>query len=657
MPGKGDSGGGTCPNPMFIIWLEEWRDEADKRGLNAKWTYMKAISSIKKYPLPLRSGKECKILENIGDGIAKKLDDRLQQYLDNGGDPVLLHKIKKQTSKTQSTDKSRHKGAASTRNKYCDNSSTSSDSTITENSGRQYVCKYRSGAYALLMTLYNDKQDINSVGYMSKEDLQTKAQPLCDKSFTVGEGGSHYTAWSSMGTLVKKGYTVKRSNPAKYSITDAGCELARKLLEGSVGLDKNNPNNGSHSSKPLLERDSSSEDCDSNLVTDEVSSHSTADEEAALASGNLLARIRKNGYQVKSNNIALKNSVVRCDTGAQALESNSKATCTNETIGTVNSVTKISTTFTKKSTETSRATVGATAVTTSHKRSPEPLHCDDNTKSKSPRISSSVSEVVDEHLDLITKSSTSPSPLFTLQAGTFDVVLLVDTSETTGAGKHKKDLLATLFTNNVNVESRKLQLGDFLWVAKEKSGAGREVVLDTIVERKRMDDLAGSIVDGRFREQKFRLKNCGLKNPVYLVEKHGSLDHLPVPEATLRQAITNTQVIDNFFVKETSDIYDSANFITQLTSHLSSMYAKKTLVALPMDQVKQLKEWDHHSIVIRTDTQYLIPYDHFSTQTQKNKILTVREMFTKFLMQVKWLFPVREKGRSGKKTLVLKLFL
>jgi len=29
-----------------------------------------------------------------------------------------------------------------------------------------------------------------------------------------------------------------------------------------------------------------------------------------------------------------------------------------------------------------------------------------------------------------------------------------------------------------------------------------ELVLDFIVERKRMDDLAGSIVDGRFREQK-----------------------------------------------------------------------------------------------------------------------------------------------------------
>lgn len=33
----------------------------------------------------------------------------------------------------------------------------------------------------------------------------------------------------------------------------------------------------------------------------------------------------------------------------------------------------------------------------------------------------------------------------------------------------------------------------------------RELVLDYIIERKRMDDLCGSIIDGRFREQKVLL--------------------------------------------------------------------------------------------------------------------------------------------------------
>ncbi len=58
---------------------------------------------------------------------------------------------------------------------------------------------------------------------------------------------------------------------------------------------------------------------------------------------------------------------------------------------------------------------------------------------------------------------------------------------------------------------RKLNVGDFLWVGRERAcpvpgqlslPSSREVVLEYIVERKRMDDLAGSITDGRFKEQK-----------------------------------------------------------------------------------------------------------------------------------------------------------
>jgi ERCC4-type nuclease len=44
------------------------------------------------------------------------------------------------------------------------------------------------------------------------------------------------------------------------------------------------------------------------------------------------------------------------------------------------------------------------------------------------------------------------------------------------------------------------------------------VVLDCIVERKTINDLASSIVDGRYEEQKGRLKGCGVFNCVYLVE-------------------------------------------------------------------------------------------------------------------------------------------
>lgn len=69
-------------------------------------------------------------------------------------------------------------------------------------------------------------------------------------------------------------------------------------------------------------------------------------------------------------------------------------------------------------------------------------------------------------------------------------------------GRNKKLFLEELKKTGISFDVRKLHVGDFLWVAKEISGEQRELVLDYIVERKRMDDLARSIKDGRFKEQK-----------------------------------------------------------------------------------------------------------------------------------------------------------
>ena len=62
--------------------------------------------------------------------------------------------------------------------------------------------------------------------------------------------------------------------------------------------------------------------------------------------------------------------------------------------------------------------------------------------------------------------------------------------------------------------------------------------MDFIVERKRMDDLASSICDGRFREQKHRLKQSGLGHVIYLIEEYGArLTFGSMPESSLRQVI------------------------------------------------------------------------------------------------------------------------
>lgn len=69
------------------------------RGLFHDYHYFsQAISSLKKYPLPLKNGKEAKILQNFGDGICKILDDRLEKYYRENGELKLKAKPKYSTS-------------------------------------------------------------------------------------------------------------------------------------------------------------------------------------------------------------------------------------------------------------------------------------------------------------------------------------------------------------------------------------------------------------------------------------------------------------------------------------------------------------------------------------------------------------------------------
>jgi crossover junction endonuclease MUS81 len=61
--------------------------------------------------------------------------------------------------------------------------------------------------------------------------------------------------------------------------------------------------------------------------------------------------------------------------------------------------------------------------------------------------------------------------------------------------------------SKVKYDIGKLSVGDFAWVVRSKSNLGQsesDLILDYVVERKRMDDLCQSIIDGRYKEQKVK---------------------------------------------------------------------------------------------------------------------------------------------------------
>lgn len=92
-----------------------------------------------------------------------------------------------------------------------------------------------------------------------------------------------------------------------------------------------------------------------------------------------------------------------------------------------------------------------------------------------------------------------------LEPNTFDIILIADFAEVKGGvvmpgekKSHRRDLLSDYFQERgIRFESRKLNVGDYLWIARNRRSADSvELVLDLIIERKRIDDLASSITDG-----------------------------------------------------------------------------------------------------------------------------------------------------------------
>lgn len=170
--------------------------------------------------------------------------------------------------------------------------------------------------------------------------------------------------------------------------------------------------------------------------------------------------------------------------------------------------------------------------------------------------------------------------------------------------------------SNVANEVRKLNVGDFLWIAQHKTIKSKEFVLPYIIERKRLDDLSSSIKDGRFHEQKFRLKQCGIENVVYLIENHLKNGKLQcgLPFTTLLQAATNTQIHSKFQVKFTENSQHTILYLTVMTSFIENIFKNKSPVKFQ-----------------------LMEFDKFNQAAVKQRKCNVRETFIKQLLALKGL--------------------
>ncbi|KAL8867602.1 MAG: hypothetical protein Q9174_005556, partial [Haloplaca sp. 1 TL-2023] len=169
---------------------------------------------------------------------------------------------------------------------------------------------------------------------------------------------------------------------------------------------------------------------------------------------------------------------------------------------------------------------------------------------------------------------------------------------------------------------------------------GTEIALDYIIERKRLDDLISSIKDGRFHEQKFRLRKSGVRNVVYLVEDISISQEVKNKYwEAVQSAVVGTQVINGFFVKRTRGLDETIRYLVRMTRILKLTYESQPLTLLPSHTLSPstyLPLLTHLSST-QPKTPHHITYASFSSLSSKTGTRTLRDVFLQMLMTTRGL--------------------
>lgn len=433
-----------------------------------------------------------------------------------------------------------------------------------------YVPKLRSGAYAILLALATLDQESNQA--ISKDELIALAQPHCDASFTTpSDPTKFFTAWKSMQTLETKELVCTKGRPTKkYYLSDEGWEVATRMRATLEG-----------GSVPPPQRKQTKAPARAVSPEDEVP-HGPVARRPTTTTELPQSRPKSNATTNHSHVVDLLSSP-----GPDWLDSESEENGGNH------------------SRVQARQCLGSTA---------------------------SLSE------DTIV-----------LPAGSFEVRMVLDMREIRTTSD-RDYISGELKKHDVVPILRSLPLGDVLWIADVKpshvdslraanSGDGdagnSEVVLEHILERKRLDDLISSIKDGRFHEQKFRLHKSGIRNVTYLVEEYAiSSERSDKYGDALESAIASMQVVDHFFVKQTSKLDDTIRYLARMTKTLKNLYETKDI------HVIQSRNFEADVAAttlerfrkVSPEKIFGVTFSIFSTMCDKSESMTLRDVYLKMLM-------------------------
>ena len=157
---------------------------------------------------------------------------------------------------------------------------------------------------------------------------------------------------------------------------------------------------------------------------------------------------------------------------------------------------------------------------------------------------------------------------------TDNIYLIVDLREKGAGNENFRVEILNKCSYPIPIEEKNLSLGDFTWIFKDQLD-GEEYMIDFIIERKTLNDLSASILDGRYSEQKYRLKNSPYKNTYYLFEgtELNTHNNSNLSKDAINTAINNTINIHNIKFFRTLSTKDTVNKLIELDSNIRKNFS------------------------------------------------------------------------------------
>ena len=519
---------------------------------------------------------------------------------------------------------------------------------------KTYVPALRSGPYAILLALSTLPGD-SSNGLTKIQTIEI-AQKHCDSSFSVpSDPTKFYTAWNSMKALQTKDLVYDFGRPTKkYALTEEGWEVAKNIrdfsgLDNAKILETEDPSISSNTSaSPALGTVNNTSTQTSLLQAPPMAQPSQTKRQAMTyydaldleddGVGDLTAH-GVHGTVLRQK--ATSNSFHSCQLPEKPSQPSKPATLPWSKIE-PDFVEIISSPPPSPPARTNAQKIQVGTVPTQLPDSnlskneviglPQTRYNVLENRATSPNVNpTNPSDPSDASVDLPTFQ-----PIH-IPSGSFTVELVLDNREI--RSKTDRDYIqSSLIDLGIRPITRALELGDCLWVARVHdptilsgfSEEGSEVILDWILERKRLDDLIGSIKDGRFMEQKFRLRRSGVKNVIYVIEDIAlSTDVATKYHEHMVSAVASTQVVDGFFVKRTQKLDETIRYLARLTALLKSIYEPHPLRVIPSHI---LDRQTYLPLKASLKDPHYITYASFASLASKTDTLTLRDIFLKMLM-------------------------